>query len=631
VPRTVLSVCWLLSSIAAAAALLSPDGQTVYDSGNKITWLADSNLPASNRFTLPLCIAGVQPCVNANGSMNYASAAAWVAAMNAANYLGHSNWQLPTSPSVDRGCSKTGSNGNSFGYGCSAGALGSLYYTTLGLKAPATAVPIPANSAGPFSNLQPYLYWSGTNAGSNGNNTFSFDTGWQGANTPTHLIYVWPMIPGRLAGMPASTGQGLQVNPDGQTVYDPVSNVTWLANANIAATNPFGLPACQTATTPVLCVGTDGAMNLDSANQFIANMNTAKYLGQTTWQLPAIDPACSGYDCGSAKGPMGELYYGQFGLTKGMSAVSTPNLAVGPFHNFQPYLYWTCLGATVTEPCQSDTPVNNQEFSFSFGNGFEGTDVLANDLFVTAYFVGTAAVVSGPEISEVANAEGENPAIAPNTWVEIKGVNLAPAGDSRIWQAADFSGDQMPTQLDQVSVSVNGKSAFVYYISPTQVNVLTAPDAISGPVQVQVTNNGAAGGTFAAQVSALSPSFFVINGGPYVAAVHADGSLIAPGGLYAGATPARPGETVLLYANGMGPTTVPVVNGSRTQTGVLPSMPAVKIGGLPAVVQYSGLVAAGEFQFNVVIPSGLADGDQPLTAAYQGASTQAGTLIAIHK
>jgi hypothetical protein len=28
--------------------------------------------------------------------MNYNAAAAWVAAMNAANYLGHNNWQLPT-------------------------------------------------------------------------------------------------------------------------------------------------------------------------------------------------------------------------------------------------------------------------------------------------------------------------------------------------------------------------------------------------------------------------------------------------------------------------------------------------------------------------------------------------------
>ena len=91
---------------------------------------------------------------------------------------------------------------------------------------------------------------------------------------------------------------------------------------------------------------------------------------------------------------------------------------------------------------------------------------------------------SGPAISKIANPEGEAATIAPNTWVEIKGSNLGPAGDSRIWQSADFVNGQMPTKLDGVSATVNGKPAFVYYISPTQVNVLTSPDAISGSVQV---------------------------------------------------------------------------------------------------------------------------------------------------
>ena len=122
----------------------------------------------------------------------------------------------------------------------------------------------------------------------------------------------------------------------------------------------------------------------------------------------------------------------------------------------------------------------NFEESYSFGAGFQGTDLLANTLFVTTYFVGTRTSGTGPAVFEVANAEGESPVIAPNTWVEIKGVNLAPSGDARIWQGSDFVGNLMPTQLDKVSVTVNGKSAFVYYISPTQINVLTPPDSMSG-------------------------------------------------------------------------------------------------------------------------------------------------------
>src|SRR5947207_11583379 len=80
-----------------------------------------------------------------------------------------------------------------------------------------------------------------------------------------------------------------------------------------------------------------------------------------------------------------------------------------------------------------------------------------------------------PAISLVANAEGESPSIAPNTWVEIKGSNLAPAGDTRIWQGSDFTSNEMPTRLDGVSVTVNGKPVYAYFITPTQANILTPP------------------------------------------------------------------------------------------------------------------------------------------------------------
>jgi uncharacterized protein (TIGR03437 family) len=96
-------------------------------------------------------------------------------------------------------------------------------------------------------------------------------------------------------------------------------------------------------------------------------------------------------------------------------------------------------------------------------------------------------------------------------------------------------------------------------------------------------------------------------------------------------TPAKPGETVVLYGNGFGPTSVPVVSGSGAQSGTLPVLPAIKIGGVTATVVYAGLIFPGEFQFNVVVPGSLADGDQPITATYNGYSTQAGTTIAVQR
>jgi uncharacterized protein (TIGR03437 family) len=235
-----------------------------------------------------------------------------------------------------------------------------------------------------------------------------------------------------------------------------------------------------------------------------------------------------------------------------------------------------------------------------------------------------------PVITKVANAEGESPSIAPNTWVEIKGENLAMVGFDRLWGASDFVNGAMPTALNGVSATVNGQSAYVYYVSPAQVNILTPPSPISGQVQVTLTTNGL-NGAFTAQALATAPSFFVFNGGPYIAATHVDGSLIGPATLYPGAsTPAKPGETIVIYGNGFGATSVPVVAGAVSQSGVLTPTPAITIGGVAATVAFAGLNGTpGEFQFNVVVPSTLTNGDQSIVATYNGQSTQSNTLITI--
>jgi uncharacterized protein (TIGR03437 family) len=244
---------------------------------------------------------------------------------------------------------------------------------------------------------------------------------------------------------------------------------------------------------------------------------------------------------------------------------------------------------------------------------------------------GAVCAVNPPAITLVANAEGESAPIAPNTWVEVKGSNLSKPGDTRIWLYSDFVNSQMPASLDGVSVTVNGKSAYVYFISPAQVNILTPPDAITGTVIVQLTNNGIPSAGFAVQAQPLSPSFFDFNGGPYVVAQHsADNSLVGPASLYPGqTTPAKPGETVVLYANGFGATTIPVVSGAMTQSGNLSPLPTVTIGGIQATVLYAALISPGLFQFNVTIPAGVASGDNTLVAVCKGVEAAPVNLITI--
>jgi uncharacterized protein (TIGR03437 family) len=318
--------------------------------------------------------------------------------------------------------------------------------------------------------------------------------------------------------------------------------------------------------------------------------------------------------------------------------------SLGTMAAFQTNEYLGGQGAACSEPVSNPTPCTATTFLELLNMGIYplGTANPLRAQYIEVFHDNAAAFppdilqahfeLIPPTISLVANAEGEVPTIAPNTWIEIKGSGLSLTGGSRIWRASDFGANQMPVQLDGVSATFNGKSAYIYYISPNQINVLTPPDAMSGPVQVLVSNNGTMTAQFTAQAQALSPSFFVLNGGPYVAALHSTNfGLIGPGALYPGlSTPAQPGETVLIYANGFGPTNVPVTSGAPTQSGVLTTLPVIQIGGVAANVQFAGLIGPGEFQFNVVVPASLANGDQPIIATYGGASTQPGTLITIH-
>ena len=125
-------------------------------------------------------------------------------------------------------------------------------------------------------------------------------------------------------------------------------------------------------------------MNWNSAAQFITNMNAgAGYLGQTNWVLPPMDTNCdASYDCASTSDPLGQLFYDQLGLRPGTPVVAAPNIAVGPVRHIQPYLYWACEAPMIQDACETDGPARGFEWSFSFGNGFQGTDILANDLYV---------------------------------------------------------------------------------------------------------------------------------------------------------------------------------------------------------------------------------------------------------
>ena len=128
-----------------------------------------------------------------------------------------------------------------------------------------------------------------------------------------------------------------------------------------------------------------------------------------------------------------------------------------------------------------------------------------------------------PAITTIVSASGFGgfSAVAPGSWVEIYGSNLA--SDTREWAGSDFSGSNAPTKLDGVQVSIGGQQAFIEYISssPGQVNAqLPSNIATGGPLEVTLTNANGTSPAFNITVNAtepglLAPGSFLIGGKQY--------------------------------------------------------------------------------------------------------------------
>jgi uncharacterized protein (TIGR03437 family) len=250
---------------------------------------------------------------------------------------------------------------------------------------------------------------------------------------------------------------------------------------------------------------------------------------------------------------------------------------------------------------------------------------------------------STPVISGLVNGASFRAAFSPNTYVSIFGSNLS--ATSRVWGPSDFkNGNQLPTSLDGVTVTVGGSPAYVEFISPTQINIITPNIATSGsgvPVTVNVPGQSPITAWFGLQLE--SPAFFTwqtgtADSGKYVVAQHSDYTRVGKTGLFpnqaAGyTTPAKAGETVILYGTGFGSTSPSIAPGIITDK-IYPvsPLPTATIGGKTATVQFAGLIPllSQVFQVNITIPAGLNDGDQTLVLNVNGTLSAASTITVSH-
>jgi uncharacterized protein (TIGR03437 family) len=243
----------------------------------------------------------------------------------------------------------------------------------------------------------------------------------------------------------------------------------------------------------------------------------------------------------------------------------------------------------------------------------------------------TRSGATPPAVKAVVNAASFSTDIAPGAWAAISGANLAPV--TRSWRADEIAGGKLPTQLDGVSVSVDGRPAALCYTSPTQINLQVPTGILTGiPALLQVTTPQGASSTVVT-LQPAAPALFTLaaEGGRYVAAQHAEEyAVVGKAGLYTGSRPARPGEVIALYGTGFGQTYPAAASGQAlTRAAPLASSVRVWIGGQEAEVLWAGLAAPGLYQLNVRVPEAAANGDLAVLAETAGALTQQNVFLTV--
>jgi adhesin/invasin len=178
---------------------------------------------------------------------------------------------------------------------------------------------------------------------------------------------------------------------------------------------------------------------------------------------------------------------------------------------------------------------------------------------------------------------------------------------------------------------VNGLPAPLFYVSPTQINFQLSGGVATPQAQVVVSNQAAVSSRALSASTQQTVTLTDVHPGLFVtpdrraAALNGDLSLHTP------ATPVPAGAHIILFTTGEGTVTPPVADGVPAPSSPWSLIDApvhVTIGGSPAVVDFQGLAPGftGLGQLNVIVPAGLAPGDQPVFVTIRGTPSNAGLI-----
>lgn len=305
-------------------------------------------------------------------------------------------------------------------------------------------------------------------------------------------------------------------------------------------------------------------------------------------------------------------------------------------------------GGTITTIGGTGTPGNS-------GDGGPATSAELNSVYAIAVGTGGTVYITDVRATDGAGliraltpqltapsiaADGVVPlfssstTIQPGEWASIFGSNLA--SGTLTWNG------NFPTQLGGTSVTVDGKPAYLSFVSPGQVNFQAPEDMASGSVSVVVKTAGGSA-TSTVTLGQFAPSFSLLDG-KHVAGIilRTDGSGTYGGGTYDILGPtgtslgyktvaAKAGDALELFGVGFGPTD-PAVQPGKAFSGAADTTNPVQllINNKPVTLTFSGITSAGLYQLNInPLPSGLGTGDVSLEATVGEAQTQSKIVISL--
>jgi uncharacterized protein (TIGR03437 family) len=231
------------------------------------------------------------------------------------------------------------------------------------------------------------------------------------------------------------------------------------------------------------------------------------------------------------------------------------------------------------------------------------------------------AIAAGGVVNAASNTIGQG--LAPGSYISIYGSALADC-------VGIYSTAYLPVSLAGVFVSFSGGGisapGHIHFVSPAQINV-QIPWEFQGQTSVQmlVSMSYLYSNVYTLKLAQYSPGIFANSGNAAVVDANTASVVTA-------ANPARRGDTLELYLNGLGPVGITPPSGEPTPatlplsyTGVPPT---VTIGGVNAPVTFSGLAPGfvGLYQVNAMVASNTPTGNQPLVVSIGGVASPAANL-----